>query len=208
MEEEEVIDHGDATYDDSQRMMADVESLGFEAFLINSLRLLVGAEIFREREIFYLPLPGEEPVRRREPASSSASKQPLLASGPSSLKAEAQVFSSTESESSSEDGSDYEDEKVPAAKKARAMRVEKGETQRPAADTAHAGPSHPHKPTTARLASQKRPRHDGMEAEDGRPSKKAKPQIISTVSISAAGTTDPALSPLSPISEKTQVSLQ
>ncbi|KAH6913943.1 hypothetical protein BKA70DRAFT_1259930 [Coprinopsis sp. MPI-PUGE-AT-0042] len=208
MEEEEVIDHGDATYEDSQRMVEDVESLGFEDFLINSLRLLVGAEIFREREIFYLPLPGEEVRRRKEPGP----KQPLLATGSSSLgaslKSDAnladQVFSSTESEASSEeDGSDYEEVKAPATKKARAMRGEKSETNKPVGDTAQAAPSHSHNPKTSRPGPQKRPRQEGQEAEDARPSKKVRPQTAHAASNLSTGAAEELPSPLSPISDLT-----
>jgi hypothetical protein len=203
MEEEEVIDHGDATYEDSQRMVADVETLGFEDFLINSLRLLVGAEIFREREIFYLPLPGEQ-VHRREEAGS---KQPLVATGPSLLggsKTDAtlvdQIFSSTDSDASSEeDGSDYEEVKAPAAKKVRPMRGEKGETSKPIADAGQPAPSHPHNSKTLRAGTQKRPRQDGQETEDARPSKKVKPQTAPV----APSVSETQSSPLSQISDMT-----
>ncbi|PPR02131.1 hypothetical protein CVT26_008822 [Gymnopilus dilepis] len=60
MEEEEIEDHGDATVEDSQRMIKDIESLGFSLELIGVLRQLVGLDILREQEVFYLPQPGEE----------------------------------------------------------------------------------------------------------------------------------------------------
>lgn len=212
MEEEEVTDHGDATYEDSQRMVTDVETLGFEDFLINSLRLLVGAEIFREREIFYLPLPGEE-VRRRE---ESGPKQSLVATGPSLLGASKtdvnlvnQIFSSTDSEASSEEeGSDYEEVKLPVAKKARGMRAEKSETNKGTGDAAQAAPGHAHNPKASRPGPQKRPRQEGHETDDVRPSKKVRPQTTHAVSNPSTVVAETTSSPLSPASDMTHPSVR
>ena len=67
MAEEEIEDHGDATQDDSLRMIKDIRSLDFDSYLIGILRQLVGLDILREQEIFYLPQPGEEVVRKISP---------------------------------------------------------------------------------------------------------------------------------------------
>jgi hypothetical protein len=67
MAAEEVEDHGDATQDDSLRMIKDIESLDFDSCLIGILRKLVGLDILREQEVFYLPQPGEEVVRKTSP---------------------------------------------------------------------------------------------------------------------------------------------
>ncbi|TFK44886.1 hypothetical protein BDQ12DRAFT_673754 [Crucibulum laeve] len=79
MEKEEIEDHGDATHEDSLRMVTDIESLDFDAYLIGILRQLVGVDILREQEVFYLPSPGEEvtrkPIRRRT-ASASMGRAP------------------------------------------------------------------------------------------------------------------------------------
>lgn len=64
MEEEEIEDHGLATPEDAARMIEDIESLKFNPYLIGILRQLVGVDILREQEVFYLPQPGEEHVRR------------------------------------------------------------------------------------------------------------------------------------------------
>lgn len=64
MEDEEIEDHGDATHEDSLRMVKDVETLDFDAYLIGTLRQLVGLDILREQEVFYLPSPGEEVTRK------------------------------------------------------------------------------------------------------------------------------------------------
>ncbi|KAF8161273.1 hypothetical protein B0H34DRAFT_796084 [Crassisporium funariophilum] len=64
MEEEEIQDHGDATYQDSLRMIKDFEFLDFDVYLIGTLRQLVGLDILREQEVFYLPAPGEEIPRK------------------------------------------------------------------------------------------------------------------------------------------------
>lgn len=66
------MDHGDATMDDSRNMLKDIETLGFSLDLIGVLRQLVGLDILREQEIFYLPQPGEI-VTRRVPLQKSAS---------------------------------------------------------------------------------------------------------------------------------------
>ncbi|KAF8911462.1 hypothetical protein CPB84DRAFT_916738 [Gymnopilus junonius] len=76
MEEEEIEDHGDATQEDSQRMISDVESLGFSLELIGIMRQLVGLDILREQEVFYLPQPGEEisVPRRHFPRQSTSTR--------------------------------------------------------------------------------------------------------------------------------------
>lgn len=49
-------DHGDATYEDSMRCVGDVDTIkGIERYAIAVLTNLVGVEIMREREIYYLP---------------------------------------------------------------------------------------------------------------------------------------------------------
>ncbi|KAJ2922678.1 hypothetical protein H1R20_g14409, partial [Candolleomyces eurysporus] len=65
IEDEEIEDQGDVTLEDMSRRVEDIESLGFEPYLIAVLRSLVGADIMREGEIFYLPLAGETVVRQR-----------------------------------------------------------------------------------------------------------------------------------------------
>ena len=61
---EEIEDHGDATQEDSLRMIKDLESFDFDSYLIGILRKLVGLDILREQEVFYLPQPGDEVVRK------------------------------------------------------------------------------------------------------------------------------------------------
>ena len=67
MAKQEIEDHGDATQEDSLRMVKDIESLDFDSYLIGILRQLVGLDILREQEVFYLPQPGEEVVRKTSP---------------------------------------------------------------------------------------------------------------------------------------------
>lgn len=64
MDEEEIEDHGDATTEDSSRMIPDIESLDFNSYLIGVLRQLVGVDLLREQEVYYLPQPGEKPIRK------------------------------------------------------------------------------------------------------------------------------------------------
>jgi len=67
MTKEEIEDHGDATQEDSLRMIKDIESLDFDSYFIGILRKLVGLDILREQEVFYLPQPGEEVFRKTSP---------------------------------------------------------------------------------------------------------------------------------------------
>ncbi|KAJ7647657.1 hypothetical protein FB45DRAFT_894063 [Roridomyces roridus] len=70
MDEEDVKDEGDPTPEDAKRSIADVESLMLDAGLMSALRLLVGFELLREQEVFYVPRPDEHvrasKHRRRE----------------------------------------------------------------------------------------------------------------------------------------------
>ncbi|TFY70419.1 hypothetical protein EVG20_g2580 [Dentipellis fragilis] len=59
MSSQEIVDHGFATFDDHGRMIPDIESLDFNSYLIGVLRQLVGVDLLREQEVFYLPNPGE-----------------------------------------------------------------------------------------------------------------------------------------------------
>lgn len=68
MDNEDIQDHGDATVDDTLRMEADVENLDLSWELISNLRLLVGMDMLRELEIFYLPVDGVEVRRKRRVA--------------------------------------------------------------------------------------------------------------------------------------------
>ncbi|KXN85289.1 hypothetical protein AN958_11389 [Leucoagaricus sp. SymC.cos] len=61
--EEEIEDHGEAILQGDTRIVDDIETLDFEAYLHWVMRQLVGPEILRENEVFYLPEPGEEIVR-------------------------------------------------------------------------------------------------------------------------------------------------
>ncbi|KAH7910992.1 hypothetical protein BJ138DRAFT_39342 [Hygrophoropsis aurantiaca] len=60
MDDEEIQDHGPATYDDYARLLGNIESLDFNSYLIGVLRQLVGVDLLRENEVFYLLQPGEE----------------------------------------------------------------------------------------------------------------------------------------------------
>lgn len=78
MEEEEIEDHGDATTEDSEHAKSDIDSLDFDAYLIGTLRQLVGVDMLREQDIFYLPQPGDgvskKKARRRRSEKSVVSR--------------------------------------------------------------------------------------------------------------------------------------
>ena len=69
MEAQEIEDHGYATIEDGSRIVRDIESLDFSLYLVGFLRQLVGVDLLREQEVYYLPQPGEDPNRigRRKP---------------------------------------------------------------------------------------------------------------------------------------------
>ncbi|KAJ8076612.1 hypothetical protein PM082_001035 [Marasmius tenuissimus] len=62
IKEEEIVDHGDATSEDSARMVPDIEYLDINAYVIGIIRLLVGPD--KEQEVYFLPKPGEERARK------------------------------------------------------------------------------------------------------------------------------------------------
>ena len=65
MDEEDIQDEGDATTLDHARMVDDIETLDFSSDLVGILRQLVGVDLLRENEIFFLPHPGESYRRKR-----------------------------------------------------------------------------------------------------------------------------------------------
>jgi len=74
MEEEEIEDHGEATYEDSLRVVGDIESLYLDQQVIGVLRQLVGLDILREGEVYYLPQPGEWLPRKQVACKSISEK--------------------------------------------------------------------------------------------------------------------------------------
>ncbi|KAH7927471.1 hypothetical protein BV22DRAFT_1006933, partial [Leucogyrophana mollusca] len=76
MDDEEIQDHGPATYDDYSRLLGNIESLDFSSYLIGVLRQLVGVDLLRENEVYYLLQPGEEShYKKMNRKSSSRSKR-------------------------------------------------------------------------------------------------------------------------------------
>lgn len=74
MVEEEIEDHGEATYEDSLRVVGDIESLYLDQQVIGVLRQLVGLDILREGEVYYLPQLGEW-LPRKQVARKSISEK-------------------------------------------------------------------------------------------------------------------------------------
>ncbi|KAJ6589816.1 hypothetical protein DFH09DRAFT_216569 [Mycena vulgaris] len=64
MDDENIKDMGNATAEDSERMVKDLDSMHFNSYLMSNLRQLVGVDLLREQEVYYLPPPGEEPPRK------------------------------------------------------------------------------------------------------------------------------------------------
>lgn len=86
MEEEEIEDHGDATIEDSKHMVAVSETADdFSLDLIGILRQLVGVDLLREHEVYYLPPPAERArVAAVTTATPKASQGKVDAGGSSS----------------------------------------------------------------------------------------------------------------------------
>ncbi|KAG2159131.1 uncharacterized protein EDB93DRAFT_446039 [Suillus bovinus] len=72
MDEEEIQDHGPATYEDYSRLVGNIEALDFNPYLVGILRQLVGVDLIRENEVFFLPQPGEEARYKKTSRKSTA----------------------------------------------------------------------------------------------------------------------------------------
>ncbi|KAG6902377.1 hypothetical protein C0995_000939 [Termitomyces sp. Mi166 len=73
--EEKIVDHGDAQPSDGLLMTSDLDAYAFNAPLLSVLRLLVGVDMLREGEIYYLPLPGSDWVPRKVRDTSTKAHQ-------------------------------------------------------------------------------------------------------------------------------------
>ena len=71
MDDQEIEDHGYATVEDGRRMIPDIESLDFSLYLVGILRQLVGVDLLREQEVYYLPPPGEKNGKARRKSAST-----------------------------------------------------------------------------------------------------------------------------------------
>ncbi|KAJ8696921.1 hypothetical protein PTI98_006742 [Pleurotus ostreatus] len=84
MDEEEIVDHGDATIEDSKHMVAVSETADdFSLDLIGILRQLVGVDLLREHEVYYLPSPAERARAAAAAPTLKASQSKSDASGSS-----------------------------------------------------------------------------------------------------------------------------
>ncbi|KAG1781921.1 hypothetical protein EV702DRAFT_493435 [Suillus placidus] len=79
MDEEEIQDHGPATYEDYPRLVGNIEALDFNPYLVGILRQLVGVDLIRENEVFFLLQPGEEAQYKKKGRKSTAGSK-LVAS--------------------------------------------------------------------------------------------------------------------------------
>lgn len=78
MKEEDVLDHGDATPEDTVDLEHDLDSLAFEPYLIKTMRLLVGVNMWGH-EVYYMRQADEEGkalVPRLPAAAKSLTKNP------------------------------------------------------------------------------------------------------------------------------------
>lgn len=87
IQEEEIVDDGEAFIQGDTLVVDNIETLDFEAYLHWVLRQLVGPEILRENEIFYLPEPGEEIVRNHRPEKGKVGKPERKRSKPAEATA-------------------------------------------------------------------------------------------------------------------------
>ncbi|KAJ7733546.1 hypothetical protein DFH07DRAFT_967935 [Mycena maculata] len=92
MDEENIKDEGFASGDDSDRMLKDLDALHFNSYLIGTLRQLVGVDLLREQEVYYLPREGEEP-KLRKPRKREREPSKLRISSGGSFASEGSVRS-------------------------------------------------------------------------------------------------------------------
>ena len=88
MDEQEILDHGPATHEDYSRLVGNIEALDFSPYLVGVLRQLVGVDLIRENEVFYLLQPGEEAhykkKGRKSVAGSKLTSSTIARSSPAS----------------------------------------------------------------------------------------------------------------------------
>ncbi|TFY57401.1 hypothetical protein EVJ58_g7036, partial [Rhodofomes roseus] len=89
MEEEEIVDHGVPSFPQGTKLVADLEHLKLNPYVLGVLRQLVGVDLLREQEVFYLPQEGEEYAwkPKRHQHKHSVSKAKLSARGRKSIGA-------------------------------------------------------------------------------------------------------------------------
>ncbi|THH33070.1 hypothetical protein EUX98_g1156 [Antrodiella citrinella] len=99
IEEEEIEDHGVATLADNARLVPNVEALDFNSYLIGVLRQLVGVDLLREQEIFYLPQEGDNiglkpksPTKSRHHRRESTGGRTSVASASASASARSRAL--------------------------------------------------------------------------------------------------------------------
>ncbi|KAG1861969.1 hypothetical protein C8R48DRAFT_220621 [Suillus tomentosus] len=80
MDEEEIQDHGPATHEDYSRLVGNIEALDFNPYLVGILRQLVGVDLIRENEVFFLLQPGEEAQYKKKKGRKSTAGLKLSAS--------------------------------------------------------------------------------------------------------------------------------
>ncbi|KZT01460.1 uncharacterized protein LAESUDRAFT_477694 [Laetiporus sulphureus 93-53] len=76
MEEEDIEDHGPLLINSRVRLEDDLEALDLDPNLVGVLRQLVGVDLLREQEVFYITEPGES-IRYKHKAKSFASQSKL-----------------------------------------------------------------------------------------------------------------------------------
>ncbi|KAI0359672.1 hypothetical protein OH77DRAFT_1048402 [Trametes cingulata] len=72
MKDEEIEDQGLVKAEDIPRLIRDVESLNLSPYLVGLLRQLVGVDLLREQEVFYIPRPGDGVILKSKKKSHRA----------------------------------------------------------------------------------------------------------------------------------------
>ncbi|KAG5647100.1 hypothetical protein DXG03_001471 [Asterophora parasitica] len=91
MDEEDIVDLGDPLPEDGKEMTPKLDAYQFDEYLIGVLRLLVGVDMLREQEVYYVPQSGPNEVPLRTPPSISASPRRTSTSAISSPVSRAPV---------------------------------------------------------------------------------------------------------------------
>ncbi|THV05130.1 hypothetical protein K435DRAFT_137743 [Dendrothele bispora CBS 962.96] len=156
IKEEDIQDHGDATYEDSLRKVGDIETLDIHPYVLGVIRQLVGPD--KEQDVYFLPKLQEERARKVRHKkrlsklslrdygaygethdsngvllSPASSRPPVSAAGSTSTSAsrrkkgyDADSYSSGEEDDSDPEGEEHAE---PPNKKSKTSREENGDSQ-------------------------------------------------------------------------------
>ena len=87
MKEEHIQDHGNVDSKDLDKLIPYVEHLDLSSYLLGVLRQLVGVDLLRENEVYYLPMPGDHVKLKRRPRAHSTQGETITRAQRESISA-------------------------------------------------------------------------------------------------------------------------